>query len=100
MNYLPFNDMLFSRSRLNVLRATVFVFVLSAVFLLFFAAFSTPYIDTVYFVKITFNSIPEVVTLGTFGLCLELDGVKECSPGVTGYQLGAYLSYTPTNFVV
>ncbi|KAF8204003.1 hypothetical protein BJ912DRAFT_919972 [Pholiota molesta] len=69
MNYLPFNDMLSSRSRLNVLRATY------------------PYIDTVYFVKITFNSIPEVVTLGTFGLCLELDGAKECSPGVTGYQL-------------
>ncbi|KAF9486492.1 hypothetical protein BDN70DRAFT_926725 [Pholiota conissans] len=86
-----FNLQAFFRSRSNVLRAALLFFVLSSVFLLFFGAFSIPYVNAVYFVKATFDSVPETVTLGTFGLCLEFRGVKECS----GYQTNELIIPSP-----
>lgn len=73
-------------------RSSLLLTVFASVFFLFFAAFSVPYLDFVYFVQADLGFGVGFVTLGTFGFCSELYGQQKiCSPGAAGYQLSEYM---------
>lgn len=69
-----------------------FLVTLVATILLAVVSFNVPIIKSIYFLKATITESGQtgIITLGTLGYCLDLNGAQTCSKPTVGYKIGEF----------